>query len=428
MTTAQVIRHLGAYRTRLFLAFAAIYLIWGSTFLAIRFAIETIPPILMGGFRFLTAGGLLYLWSRTRGRPRPSFHDVKSAAMIGLLMVVVGNGMVIWAEQYVPSGLAAVFVATGPLWLVMLDWWLSGRKPLGSSTVIGLVLGFSGVIALSVQGGGLAPSESARTMVYVCAVLLTLSTLGWASGSMVARRLKMKTSLTMTLSLQMMLGGSMMLALGSIAGEWSDVNPSAVTLKSLASLAYLIVMGTLVAYSAYVWLIRESTPAKVGTHGYVNPVVAVFLGWGVAGEPLSLGTLVATATILAGVALINLPGARNALNGLLRRAGPRINPNDLKMIARTWHGVVPAEKEDEYLEYLNKTGVRDCRETQGNRGVYVMRRRDEGNTHFLFVSLWDSMAAIKAFAGDEPEKARYYPEDAAYLLELEPGVEHYEVS
>ncbi|MGA7303280.1 MAG: EamA family transporter [Rhodothermales bacterium] len=429
MTAAQVMRHMGAYRTRFFLAFAAIYLIWGSTFLAIRFAIETIPPILMGGIRFAIAGGVLHLWSRLRGKPRPALNDVKSAAFIGFLMVVIGNGTVIWAEQFVPSGLAAVLVATGPLWLVLLDWWLSGRKPLPSSTIIGLVLGFTGVVALSVQGGDLAPSAEARTMIYLCAVLLTLSTLGWASGSMIARRLEMKTSLTMTLSLQMMLGGAMMLTLGTVAGEWSDLDVASVTITSLASLGYLIVMGTLVAFSAYVWLMRESTPANVGTHGYVNPVVAVFLGWGMAGEPLSVGTLVATATILAGVALINLPGARSAINGWIRSGG-RGTPDkpDLTMIARTWHGVVPAEKEDEYLDYLNRTGVTDCRGTKGNQGVYVMHRRDADKTHFLFVSLWDSMDAIKAFAGNEPEKARYYPEDVAYLLELEPCVEHYDVA
>ncbi|HUF53519.1 MAG TPA: EamA family transporter, partial [Dehalococcoidia bacterium] len=259
--------------------------------------------------------------------------------------------------------------------------------------------------------------------------LLTFGALAWAGGSMIARRMKMKTSLTMALSLQMMLGGGMMLVLGTAVGEWAAFDVQAVSARSLASLAYLIVMGTLVAFSAYVWLMRVSTPEKVGTHGYVNPVVAVFLGWWIASEPVTAGTLAATATILAGVALINLPAIRKLLGG--RGSLPAVPPDtqpDPSMIARTWHGVVPADKEDAYLEYLQKTGVVDAKATGGNQGVYVMRRREADKTHFFFLSLWESMEAIKAFAGNEPEKARYYPEDAEYLLELEPNVEHYDVA
>jgi heme-degrading monooxygenase HmoA len=178
-----------------------------------------------------------------------------------------------------------------------------------------------------------------------------------------------------------------------------------------------------------VWLIRVSTPEKVGTHGYVNPVVAVFLGWWIAGEALTVSMLLATATILAGVALINLPAVRRLIAG--RRPAPlqeALSQTLIPMIARTWHGVVPAEKEDDYLEYLKQTGVTDCKATAGNQGVYVLRRREDDKTHFFFLSLWESLDAIKAFAGDEPERARYYPEDAAYLLELEPCVEHYDVA
>jgi len=227
----------------------------------------------------------------------------------------------------------------------------------------------------------------------------------------------------------MMLGGGMMLVLGAVFGEWTAFDVQAVSGRSLASLAYLIIMGTLVAFSAYVWLMRVSTPEKVGTHGYVNPVVAVFLGWWIASEPVTAGTMAATITILAGVALINLPTIRKALGGRTPSAPPQsFTQPDPSMIARTWHGVVPAEKEDEYLEYLGKTGVTDAKATGGNQGVYVMRRREGDKTHFFFLSLWESMDAVKAFAGNEPEKARYYPEDARYLLELEPNVEHYDVA
>jgi len=428
MTAAQVIKHMGAYRTRIFLAFAAIYLIWGSTYLAIRYAIETIPPLLMGGVRFVVAGALLYTWTRFRGKPRPSIADLKPAAIIGALMVVGGNGGVIWAEQFIASGLAAVLVATGPLWLVLIDWMISGRKRLPSYTIVGLALGFGGVVALSIESGSLETGEASRSLIFLSAGLLTLAAFSWAAGSMVARRAEVKTSLTMSISLQMLLGGVMMLGLGTVVGEWRLLNPQAVSMVSLGALGYLIVMGTLVAFSAYVWLMRESTPEKVGTHGYVNPVVAVFLGWLLASEPVTAGTLLATATILTGVAMINLPAIRKVIRGSKSAATENETNRDLKMIARTWHGVVPAEKETEYLDYLRKTGVTDARKTGGNQGVYVMHRREADKTHFFFVSLWESMEAIKAFAGNDPEKARYYPEDATYLLELEPCVVHYDVA
>ena len=429
MTAAQVIQHMGAYRTRLFAAFAAIYLIWGSTYVAIRFAIDTIPPFLMGGVRFAAAGAVLYAWSRFRGGPRPTISDLKIAALVGALMVVGGNGSVIWAEQFIASGLAAVLVATGPLWLVLIDWMSSGRKRLPAYTKAGLVLGFVGVVALSIQSGGLESAGSARSMVFLSAGLLTFGAFAWASGSMIARRMKMKTSLTMALSLQMMLGGGMMLVLGAVFGEWTAFDVQAVSGRSLASLAYLIIMGTLVAFSAYVWLMRVSTPEKVGTHGYVNPVVAVFLGWWIASEPVTAGTLAATVTILAGVALINLPAIRKAFGGGKSVAPPQsFTKPDPSMIARTWHGVVPAEKEEKYLEYIKQTGVVDAEATKGNQGVFVLRRREADKTHFLFLSLWESMEAIKAFVGDDVEKALYYPEDAAYLLEMEPGVKHYDVA
>lgn len=428
MTAAQVIQHMSAYRTRLVLAFAAIYLIWGSTYLAIRFAIETIPPMLMGGVRFGVAGGVLYLWSRFNGRPRPSWSDIRSAALIGALMVVGGNGSVIWAEQFIASGLAAVLVATGPLWLVLFDWAMSGRKRLSVYTIVGLILGFTGVVALSLQSGTIETDGAAQSLIFFSAGLLTFGAAAWALGSMFARRLNTKTSLPMMLSLQMTLGGGMLLALGTVMGEWSGFAINAVSTASMASLAYLIVMGTLVAFSAYVWLMRVSTPEKVGTHGYVNPIVAVFLGWWLASEPVTAGTLVATATILVGVALINLPMLRKLVQG--RKTVPfddnqKLDPD---MIARTWHGVVPAEKEEEYLDYIKKTGYADATATKGNQGVFVLTRRESDKTHFVFLSLWESMDAIRAFVGNETERARYYPEDSKYLLELEPGVEHYDVS
>jgi drug/metabolite transporter (DMT)-like permease/heme-degrading monooxygenase HmoA len=416
-----------SFRVRLILAFAAVYLIWGSTYLAIRFAIETIPPFLMGAARFGVAGLILYAWARWRGEAAPRKSDLKAAVIIGLLMVVFGNGLVIWSEQFVPSGLAAVFVSTGPLWLVLIDWWVTGRRALPGHTVAGLVTGFAGVTLLTLLGSGLS-IEAPSSMLVVSAGIITLAAFSWAAGSIYARRLELKVSLTMLLGLQMMAGSGMLLLAGTLTGEWSRFDPLGISGVSLASLVYLVVMGTLVGYSSYLWLMRVSEPAKVATHGYVNPVVAVFLGWLLAAEPITPGMLFATATILLGVALIN---GRTILIGRRlwsRFTTPRLTNNpELAMIARTWQGVVPSDKADAYYDYLMETGVAACESTEGNKGVYLLRRDEGVNTRFLFMSMWDSMDAIKQFAGDDPEVARYFPEDEDYLLEKTPNVEHFEV-
>jgi drug/metabolite transporter (DMT)-like permease/heme-degrading monooxygenase HmoA len=427
MTARQLHSRLISHGFRVGMAFAAIYLIWGSTYLAIRFAIDTIPPFFMGGVRFAAAGLVLYLWARFKGEGRPTLPDIKAAAIIGALMVVLGNGVVIWAEQYVPSGLAAVMVATGPFWLVMIDWWISGRKALPATTKIGLAVGFTGVVMLTMFGSGLAVDD-ARGMIILSAVLLTFATLAWASGSMYARKIDLKVSLTMLLGLQMLSGGFMLILAGALTGEWVDLDVSAVSPVSAGALLYLIVFGTLVGYSAYVWLMRVSEPAKVATHGYVNPIIAVFLGWGIAGEPLTAGMLVATVTILLGVALINARKFDLARAAWRRFSFPRLNTNpELAMIARTWQGVVPDHKADAYYDYLKATGLDAFEHTNGNRGYYVLRKSETNVTRFMILSLWDSMDAIKQFAGKDPDKARFFPEDDDYLIEKEMCAEHYEV-
>lgn len=427
MTTLRLHSSTTSHQVRVALAFAAIYLIWGSTFLAIRFAIETIPPFLMGGLRFVAAGLVLYAWSRIRGQERPGKTALKPAIIIGALMVMLGNGLVIWAEQYVPSGLAAVMVATGPMWLVLIDWWTSGRHQLPGSTILGLVIGFSGVVALTFQGSSHTAAGN-ETMLAISAVLIVVASFSWAGGSIYARRVGSKVPLTMMLGLQMMAGGLMLIVLGTVLGEWGRLSLTTVSVLSAASLLYLIVMGTLVAYSAYQWLMTVSEPAKVATHGYVNPIVAVFLGWAIVSEPLTGGMLVAIATILAGVGLINLRKLPS-FDGLWRRfAAPKLTNNpELAMIARTWQGVVPSHKADAYYEYLRESGLHAFDTTAGNRGYYVLRKAEGTSTRFMIVSLWDSMEAIKGFAGDDPDAARFFPEDDDYLIEKETCAEHYEV-
>ncbi len=280
------------------LALGAVYLIWGSTYLAIRFAIETIPPFLMAALRYLTAGALLYAWCRLRGTPRPLRVHWRSALILGGLLLLLGNGGVVWAEQRVSSGLVALLVSTEPLWIVLLVWMRDRARPAGR-VLVGLLLGFAGLLLLVGPGlgsGGLYPLG-------VVAVLI--ASLSWAWGSLRGQRAALPDSPFLGTAMQMLGGGLLLLLASVLTGEPARVSLAAISARSLLSLAYLVVFGALIAFTAYVWLLRVASPVLVSTYAYVNPVVAVFLGWALAGEPITRGTLVAAAVILAGVALIS---------------------------------------------------------------------------------------------------------------------------
>jgi drug/metabolite transporter (DMT)-like permease len=280
-------------------ALGAVYLIWGSTYLAIRFAIETIPPFLMAGARYLTAGALLYGWSRLRGAPRPSLVHWRSAGIIGALLLLLGNGGVVWSEQRVSSGLVALLVSTEPLWIVLLVWFRDrGQRP-GGRVIAGLLLGCAGLVLLVRPGsssGGLDPLG-------VVAVLI--ASLSWAWGSVYSQRAKLPSSPLLSTAMQMLAGGALLLLAATLTGEPAHFALAQVSTRSLLSLAYLVVFGAIIAFTAYVWLLRAAPPVLVSTYAYVNPVVAVLLGWALAGEPLARGTLIAAAVILTGVALIS---------------------------------------------------------------------------------------------------------------------------
>jgi drug/metabolite transporter (DMT)-like permease len=283
---------------RLIIAFAAVYLIWGSTYLAIRFAIETIPPLLMAGARFLVAGSALYAWVRVRhGVAKPDFHHWRAAALVGGLMLLGGNGGVVWAEQRVPSGITALLIATMPLWMALLDW----LRPRGVTPtwrgLTGLVLGFAGAIVLvgpgELVGGG-------RVDPWGAGVLMCAS-LSWAIGSMRSRSARLPRSPLLATAMEMLAGGVLLTFLGLLTGEGARLDPSVVSLRSLLSLGYLIVFGSLVGFTAYIWILRKTTLARASTYAFVNPVVAVILGWALASEPLTLRTLLAAGVIVPGV-------------------------------------------------------------------------------------------------------------------------------
>jgi drug/metabolite transporter (DMT)-like permease len=288
-------------RAKLIAAFAAIYLIWGSTYLGILFAIQTIPPLLMAGARFSIAGLLLYAWAR-RGSSPPTRIQWRNCAMIGALLLVGGNGGVVLSERLVPSGLAALLVAALPIWMVILEWARpNGTKP-NRGVVAGLILGLIGLVVL-IGPSAIHPANAGGISLAGVAIL-TFAELCWASGSVISQHVKLPKSSILATAMEMIAAGAIFLVISLIIGEPMRFDISHVSAKSLGGLIYLIAFGSLVAFTAYVWLLKVSTPAKVSTYAYVNPIVALFLGWALAGERLSALTAVASAIIIAAVALI----------------------------------------------------------------------------------------------------------------------------
>lgn len=302
----------------LVLAFGTLYLVWGSTYLAIRFAIETIPPFTMAGIRFLVAGTLLLGWARLRGVPAATGREWRAATVVGALLLLGGNGAVVWAEQWVPSGLTAVLVATVPLWMVLADWLWAGNPRPGAGAWAGIAGGLAGVWIL-------VGDDAVRGLegpVLAGALVVILGSLSWAFGSILSRGLALPASPRMSTALQMLSGGALLSAAGLVTGEWGRWDPAATSPGSLVALGYLILFGGVVAYGTYVWLLRVAPAGRVATYAYVNPVVALFLGWLLAGEPLTARTLAgAGVTLVSVIVLGRLSRGRLRLSrGRLRRA------------------------------------------------------------------------------------------------------------
>jgi len=290
----------GASQARLVTAFAAVYVLWGSTFLAIRFAVATLPPFLMAGTRHLVAGAVLYPLARLRGGEQPTRANWSAAALLGALLLLGGNGGVCWAEQIVPSGVAALLVGTVSLWMVILDWLRPGGVHPGGRVILGLVLGFGG-LALLVGPSKLAGGGRVNP---IGATVLLLASLSWATGSVFSRRLALPGNLLLGTGMQSLAGGVLLIVTGLLTGQGADLRWEAVSLRSLFSLGYLIVFGSLLGFSAYTWLLAHAPPTRVATYAYVNPVIAMLLGWWLAGEHPTLRTVVAAAVIVAAVVLV----------------------------------------------------------------------------------------------------------------------------
>ena len=285
---------------RLIAAFGIVYVIWGSTYLAIRIAIETIPPFTMAGARFLLAGALLYAWVRGRhGGSAPTRVHWRNAVAIGGLLFLGGNGSVVWAEVHVPSGLVALLVGMVPIWMVLVDW-LAGTGPRPTVTLIlGLLWGFLGVGLLASAHGLSGPGSA-----LVPALVVMAGGVAWATGSIKSKTLALPAQPGLATAMEMLGGGALLLGLAAVTGEVLRFDPGAISVRSAVAVAYLVTFGSLIAFSAFQWLMKVSTPARVSTYAYVNPVVALLLGWALADEPLTPRTLLAAAIILSAVVLI----------------------------------------------------------------------------------------------------------------------------
>ena len=299
----------GEERVRLVAAFAAVYVIWGSTYLAIRYAIATIPPYLMASARFASAGAVLVALARVRGGAWPTPRQWGVALVSGALLLAGGIGGVCWAEQRVPSGLAALVAGASPLLTVVVDWLRPGGSRPDLTTTAGLVLGFAGV-ALLIDPGA---TDAAR-IAPAGALVLVCSVLSWAVGSVFVKHVSGAPSRLMGSGASMLMGSAVLLVIAAALGETSGFSPSRVGAGSVLALAYLAVFGSVVAFTAYFWLIQHTTPAKATTYAYVNPVLALLLGWAVAGEPVTSRVVFAAGVIVSGVLVVTaLPHARARL-------------------------------------------------------------------------------------------------------------------
>jgi drug/metabolite transporter (DMT)-like permease len=287
------------------IAFATVYIVWGSTYYFIQVAVYSLPPMMIGAMRFLSAGSILLVWSLARGERIGRWKEISTSVTTGLMMLLGGTGAVIWAEKWIPSSLAAILIASAPFWFILLDYpkWRSNLT--NKKIILGLVIGFVGVNMMFSDKVAAALQMQGNKYEMIGLVLLLFATISWAAGSLVSKY-RPSGSANMTSAIQMVAAGIVFLFMSLLLKEWKDISWSGVPLVAWLSVLYLIVFGSLAAYSAYIWLLRVRPAAQVSTYAYVNPLIAVLLGVMLGGEQLTWIQAGGLAVILAGVLLINL--------------------------------------------------------------------------------------------------------------------------
>ena len=422
------------------LAFAIIYLVWGSTYLANAVAIREIPPFLMSGARFMAAGSILFVAAFAFGGGNLNRQQVKNALGTGILFLAIGTGGIVWAMQWIHSGIAALMAAFQPLLIVLLMWLMRGKRPT-LRTIFGTLLGMAGMACLVLQDSLISSSAS-----LIGVGVIFISILSWGFASVLVTQVSLPQSRLHSAGLQMIGGGAALLIFSAVTGEMFRFQPAALTAKGIGSWLYLVVFGSLIAYSAFNYLLVKSTPEKVATANYVNPVVAMLLGWQLGGEGITGQSMLAAVLMISGVIFINSRfGFLKKLNlgrkeiltleqlaletpGAVREidvqpfAGSDAPVNCL--IARIWHGVTPADRAGEYIEWVKNTVAPDCQSIPGNLGYTLLRRTDGDRAYMTVISYWQDFDAVKRFAGEDFHKANIYPEEKKYLLDFEEIVEH----
>ncbi len=287
-------------------ALLIVYILWGGTYLGMKIGIETIPPFLMAGVRFVLAGIILYAYAKIKGAKNPTLKDWKTSAIIGALLLLGGNGLVCWAEQTVPSGIAALLIATVPLWIMLLGFFGFGGEKVKHSfgSMLGVGLGLAGIAILVLPNSFSSGSSKAIDIVGLIAIIL--ASLSWSVGSLYSRKVVHHESALMSNGLQMISGGVMLLLMAFFLGDFNNFSLEAVSVRSTIAFLYLVIFGSIIAFSAFVWLLKNAEPLWVSTYAFVNPVIAVFLGYMLAGEVLGLNSMISAVVIISSVVIITL--------------------------------------------------------------------------------------------------------------------------
>ena len=293
-----------SHRFTVILCFLSIYLIWGSTYLAIRYAVETIPPLYTAGIRHLTAGSILLLWCLAK-RLRPTGAQIRASIVIGVFFFLIGHGALHWAEQRVPSGLASLLIASEPIWVFLFSAAAAGQWHWNGTLLAGISLGLGGVGLLM----GRSALASAPGM-FVGSAAVVISALAWSVGVVYSRRSHLSGNPLLLSALSLLAGSAQLMLVGTLAGEYRGFSLSSVTLRSWLSLGYLIVFGSVMAFTAYNWLMEHYSPTLVATHTYINPIVAVLLGWLLAGEAVTFNVLLSAVMVVSAVMLVERGMAR----------------------------------------------------------------------------------------------------------------------
>lgn len=282
-------------------AFFCVYVFWGGTYLGMKFALVSFPPFIMAGIRHTTAGLILSTIAFIKKESFPTKKEILNAGLVGALLLLGGNGLVAYAEMRVPSSIASLIIASVPLWISGLNWIGGDKKKPSTLEFVGLFLGFTGILVLAFQG-----SNTSMNIDVIGIALLLIASFSWSIGSLYSKRSEMPKSSFFNVSFQMLVGGTLLLIFSTLLGEYKLFNPSNITTQSLYAMFYLIVFGSIIAYSAYIWLFKNVNPTLASTNAFVNPVVALILGWSLANEVLSPQAIIASILIIVAVVIITL--------------------------------------------------------------------------------------------------------------------------